>query len=145
MSRAAKSGQPAMNNIPYPIPVSVPRTNTAEPAANGAGGAASNDVSASVVSDSSKLDQGTDARQAGAGTTTGNTATPGNVATQNAAAQNAAPPTNHDAEMKKAREKAEKKARKRKKKEEPQQAAPAAPASGDSAPANGSSSLPQKQ
>ncbi len=98
VSRAAKSGQPAMNNIPYPIPVSVPRTNTAEPAANGAGGAASNDVSASVVSDSSKLDQGTDARQAGAGTTTGNTATPGNVATQNAAAQNAAPPTNHDAE-----------------------------------------------
>ena len=49
-----------MNNMQYPIPVSVPKSTTSDTTATGAGGAASNDVSASVVSDSSKLDQGTE-------------------------------------------------------------------------------------
>ena len=128
VSRSAKSGQPAMTNMLFPIPVSVPKTSTTDTAANGAAGSASNDVSASVVSDSSKLDQSTDARQNAATGNTGNTATPGNAATQNAAAQTAAPPTNHDADIKKARERAEKKARKHKKKSE-QQTAEAAPSS----------------
>ena len=76
VSHSAKSGQPAMTNVQYPIPVSVPKPATTDTAANGAGGAASNDVSASVVSDSSKLDQGPDARQNAATGNTGNTATP---------------------------------------------------------------------
>ena len=150
VSHSAKSGQPAMTNVQYPIPVSVPKPSTTETAANGAGGAASNDVSASVVSDSSKLDQGPDARQNAATGNTGNTATPANAATQNTAAQNAAPPTNHDAEIKKARERAEKKARKHKKKGDHQngettaaQGAAATPA--DKAPASSYQSATPKQ
>jgi outer membrane protein assembly factor BamD len=137
VSRSAKSGQPAMNNMQYPIPVSVPKSTTSDATATGAGGAASNDVSASVVSDSSKLDQGTDARQNAATGNTGNTATPGNAATQNTAAQTAAPPSNHDAEMKKARERAEKKARKHKKKSDQQ--------NGENTSAQGTAATPAAQ
>jgi outer membrane protein assembly factor BamD len=150
VSRSAKSGQPAMSNLQYPIPVSVPKPAATETAANGAGGTASNDVSASVVTDSSKLDQGADARQNAATGNTGNTATPANAATQNTAAQNAAPPTNHDADIKKARERAEKKARKHKKKNDRQNgdataAQGTAPAPADKTPASSYQSATPKQ
>jgi outer membrane protein assembly factor BamD len=108
VSAAAKAGQPAMENMLFPIPASVPKANNGEVAANGATGGTT-DVNGSVVSDSTKLDQGQDARNLPA-------------ATSKAAAANAqAVPSNHEADLKKARDEARKKAKKHRKKNASQQ------------------------
>jgi len=121
VSRASKMGAPAMQNITFPIPASVPKANnTTETANNGAPGEGTTDIQAGVIQDGGKLEQGNDARQAAT------PATPPPPASE-------AMPTNHDAEIKKARERAEKKAKKSKKKVDT--TVSTAPAAG--APANG--------
>ena len=117
VSAAAKAGQPAMEDVLFPIPASVPKVNNGETAANGAVGGTT-DVNGSIVSDPTKLDQSKDARSLPA-------------ATGKAAAVNAqAVPSNHQADLEKAREQAKKKAKKQHKKkvapQEQQQVAPAA-------------------
>jgi len=122
VSAAAKAGQPAMENVLFPIPVSVPKANNGETAANGAVGGTT-DVNGSIVSDPTKLDQSKDARSLPA-------------ATGKAAAANAqAVPSNHQADLEKARQQAKKKAKKqRKKKAAPQEQQQTAPAAQNSQP-----------
>jgi outer membrane protein assembly factor BamD len=122
VSHASKAGVPAMQNITFPIPASVPKANnTVEAANNGAPTEGTTDIQAGIIQDGGKLDKGSDARQ-----------TPAPVATTPPPTE--AMPTNHDAEIKKARERAEKKAKKNKKKVDTQ-AVSTAPAA--AAPANG--------
>jgi outer membrane protein assembly factor BamD len=118
LSHAAKSGQPAMQDQAFPIPASVPKVNnTLEATSNGSGGAGTTDIQGGVVQDSNKLDTGKDARDT--------------VSSQTPAAPAATPaptvdpiPTNHDVELKKARERAEKKAKHSKKSQAHESAAP---------------------
>src|SRR6185437_2579774 len=122
VSAAAKAGQPAMDNVLFPIPASVPKANNGETAANTAAGGTT-DVNGSIVSDPTKLEQSKDARSLPAAT---------GAATSKAAAANAqAVPSNHEADLKKAREEAKKRAKKHRKKkvapqEQQQEATPAA-------------------
>jgi outer membrane protein assembly factor BamD len=105
VSNAAKSGQPSMQDVAFPIPASVPKAaNDTETAENGAGGGTT-DIQGGVVQDPSKLNQSPDARQAG-----------GVAGAANPPARNEAMPSNHEADLKKARKQAEKKAKKSKKK-----------------------------
>jgi outer membrane protein assembly factor BamD len=122
VSAAAKAGQPAMENVLFPIPASVPKANNGETTANGAVGGTT-DVNGSIVSDPTKLDQSKDARSLPA-------------VTGKAAAANAqAVPSNHQADLEKARQQAKKKAKKqRKKKAAPQEQQQTAPAAQDSQP-----------
>jgi len=122
VSAAAKAGQPAMENVLFPIPASVPKANNGETAANGAVGGTT-DVNGSIVSDPTKLDQSKDARSLPA-------------VTGKAAAANAqAVPSNHQADLEKARQQAKKKAKKqRKKKAAPQEQQQTAPAAQNSQP-----------
>lgn len=127
VSHSAQSGQPSMQDIAFPIPASVPKpANNAETAENGAGGGTT-DIQGGVVQDPSKLNASPDARQSGSG-----------APAANPPAANEAIPTNHDADLKKARQKAEKKSKKNKKKnaEKPVTAAPAAEQPAHTAPAN---------
>jgi outer membrane protein assembly factor BamD len=104
VSNAAKSGQPSMQDTAFPIPASVPKANNdAETAENGAGG--TTDIQGGVVQDPSKLNQTPDARQTG-----------GVAAAAKPPVTNEAMPSNHEADLKKARKEAEKKAKKNKKK-----------------------------
>ncbi len=114
ISHAAKSGQPTMQDASFPIPASVPKVNSNLEASAGASGGTTTDVSGSVVQDSSKIDRGKDARQNLDSKAT--TAATGGTS-------NEPVPTNHDAELKKAREQALKKAKKNKKKNATQNAA----------------------
>ena len=122
VSAAAKAGQPAMENVLFPIPASVPKANNGETTANGAVGGTT-DVNGSIVSDPTKLDQSKDARSLPA-------------VTGKAAAANAqAVPSNHQADLEKARQQAKKKAKKqRKKKAAPQEQQQTAPAAQNSQP-----------
>ncbi|MFZ0589243.1 MAG: outer membrane protein assembly factor BamD [Bryobacteraceae bacterium] len=113
ISHAAKSGPPTMQDTAFPIPASVPKVNNNLEASAGGGGGTT-DVQGSVVQDPSKLDQNKDARQNL--DTKGTTAATGGTSTEPV-------PTNHDAELKKAREQALKKAKKNKKKNATQNAA----------------------
>lgn len=123
-SHAALSGQPAMQDIAFPIPASVPKANNnTENAANGAGGGTT-DIQGGVVQDGSKLNESPDARKTGAAPANGQTAT-----------NNEAVPSNHDADLKKAREKAAKKAKKSKKKQ-PNEPAPASAQAPNTTPAD---------
>ena len=111
VSHAAQSGQPPMQDKAFPIPASVPKANNNLDAnASGTGGGTT-DIQGGVATDSSKLDQGQDARQQTSGTSGTNTAA---STTPPAAADPM--PTNHDAELKKARERATKMAKKKSKK-----------------------------
>lgn len=103
VSQAAKSGQPMMQDVAFPIPASVPKANNNIDASNNPGGGTT-DIQGGVVQDPAKLKEGTDARQTGA--------TPAPAASQ---ATSDAIPSNHDAEIKKAREMAAKRAKKAKK------------------------------
>ena len=104
VSDAAKSGQPSMQDTAFPIPASVPKANNdAEAAENGAGG--TTDIQGGVVQDPSKLNQSPDARQTG-----------GVAGSAKPPVVNEAMPSNHEADLKKARKEAEKKAKKSKKK-----------------------------
>jgi outer membrane protein assembly factor BamD len=127
VSHAAQSGQPSMQDLAFPVPASVPRATNTDANAPGTG-AGTTDIQAGVVQDPTKLDQGRDARQSGVP-----------AASTPAANANAdAIPTNHDADLKKARDRAAKKAKKSKKKSEPQEtkSAPAAQAQGNTTPAD---------
>jgi outer membrane protein assembly factor BamD len=105
VSRAAKSGQPSMQDVAFPIPASVPKANNnTEAAENGAGGGTT-DIQGGVVQDPSKLKQSPDARQTG-----------GVATSANPPATSEAMPSNHEADIKRARKQAEKKAKKSKKK-----------------------------
>jgi outer membrane protein assembly factor BamD len=108
VSHAAKSGPPTMTDIAFPIPASVPKAaNTEQANANGPA-TGTTDIQGGVVQDPTKLDQGKDARQPETkATTTATGSTAGDPV-----------PTNHDAELKKARERALKKYKKSKKKVE---------------------------
>jgi hypothetical protein len=104
-----------MTDMAFPIPVSVPKAINTD--GNGTGnGAGTTDIQAGVVQDSSKLDQNKDARK----TEGTETSTP--------AASTDPMPTNHDADLKKARERAAKKAKKTKKSPEAETQNTAAPA-----------------
>lgn len=104
VSHAALSGQPSMQDMAFPIPASVPKANNnAETAENGSGGGTT-DIQGGVVQDSSKLNQSPDARQTG-----------GVTQSANPPAVNEAVPSNHEADLKKARQRAEKKSKKKKK------------------------------
>jgi outer membrane protein assembly factor BamD len=119
VSQAAKSGQPTMQDVAFPIPASVPKANNNEEASNNGSAGGTTDIQGGVVQDPTKLNQGTDARQAGvAHTPAGSQAAPEAI------------PSNHDAELKKAREMAEKRAKKSKKNKKakaPKSSTPAAP------------------
>jgi hypothetical protein len=104
VSHAALSGQPSMQDMAFPIPASVPKANNAETAENGSGGGTT-DIQGGVVQDSSKLNQSPDARQTG-----------GVTQSANPPAASEAVPSNHEADLKKARQRAEKKSKKDKKK-----------------------------
>jgi hypothetical protein len=112
ISHAAKAGPPTMQDTAFPIPASVPKVNNSLEA-NATGGGGTTDVQGKVVQDSSKLTQGKDARQNL--DTQGTTAATGGTTSEPT-------PTNHDAELKKAREQALKKAKKNKKKNATQNA-----------------------
>jgi outer membrane protein assembly factor BamD len=123
VSHSAQSGQPSMQDMAFPIPVSVPKANNnTETAENGANGGTT-DIQGGVVQDPSKLNQTPDARQTGQ--------TPATTANPPAATE--AIPSNHDADLKKAREKAQKKSKKSKKKNE---AAPASTPAATQTPSN---------
>jgi outer membrane protein assembly factor BamD len=113
ISHAAKSGQPTMQDTAFPIPASVPKVNNSLEANAGGGSTGTTDVQGSVVQDSSKLTQGKDARQS--------LDTPATSAATGGTSSEPVP-TNHDAELKKARELAAKKAKKNKKKNATQNA-----------------------
>lgn len=103
IAHAAKSGQPTMQDLAFPIPASVPKANNgADTSGNGSGGTTT-DIQGGVVQDPTKLNQGADARQA----------TPAPAPAAQAAPE--ATPSNHDADLKKAREMAAKRAKKYKK------------------------------
>jgi outer membrane protein assembly factor BamD len=133
VSSAAKTGQPAMENVSFPIPASVPKATNSEAPANGATVTGTTDVNGSIVSNPAKLEQGKDARSL----------TP--VGGKTAAANAQAVPSNHEAELKKAREQAKKKAKKnRKKKASQPEPVPAAQNSQPGA-AGSQQSQPQSQ
>jgi outer membrane protein assembly factor BamD len=124
-SHAAHAGQPSMQDIAFPIPASVPKANnTPETAENGAAGGTT-DIQGGVVQDGSKLSDSPDARKGGI--------TP---ASNTQAANNDAVPTNHDADLKKAREKAAKKAKKNNKKKQSAEPAPASAQTPNTTPAD---------
>jgi outer membrane protein assembly factor BamD len=119
VTHAAKSGPPAMQDVAFPIPASVPKANNAAEANASGSGGGTTDIQGGVVQNSTKLDQGTDARQSG--DTKPTVAATGGTSIDPV-------PTNHDAELKKARERALKKAKKNKKKiETPKPAADSTP------------------
>jgi outer membrane protein assembly factor BamD len=127
VSHAAQNGTPTMQDAAFPIPASVPKANNnVEAASNGSAGGTT-DVQGSVVQDPSKLNQGQDARQAA--DTKATTAATGGTSGDPV-------PTNHDAELKKAREQAEKKAKKNKKKNAANTAPPAQQPQGNTTPAD---------
>jgi outer membrane protein assembly factor BamD len=123
VSHAAKSGAPAMQDMAFPIPASVPKANNnVDTSANASGAGGTTDVQGNVApADSSKLDNGTDARQSTETTPTPTTPTTPAVASDPI-------PTNHDAELKKARDRAAKKAKKSKKKSDTQETSTPPPA-----------------
>jgi outer membrane protein assembly factor BamD len=123
VSHSAQSGPPSMQDMAFPIPASVPKANNAETAENGAGGGTT-DIQGGVVQDPSKLNQSPDARQAG-----------GAAPAAKPPVASEPMPTNHDADLKKARERAEKKSKKSKKKKNAAKPVAAPPAT-EAAPAN---------
>jgi outer membrane protein assembly factor BamD len=128
VSHAARAGQPAMKDAAFPIPASVPKANTEEASSNANGAGGTTDIQGGVVQNSTQLEQGKDARQGGV------------VKPVNNPAVNAAMPSNHDAELKAARDRAIKQAKKRKKKEKTKNPAPveeksSTPADSQSTPA----------
>jgi outer membrane protein assembly factor BamD len=114
VAHASKTGQPSMQDLAFPIPASVPKANNNVETAAGGSGAGTTDIQGGVVQDPAKLNQGADARQA----------TPKPAASQT---QGEAIPSNHDADIKKARELQAKRAKKYKKKkgQKPEVQAPA--------------------
>jgi outer membrane protein assembly factor BamD len=122
VSNAAKSGQPSMQDVAFPIPASVPAANNNTETAENAAGGGTTDIQGGVVQDPSKLNQSPDARQAG-----------GAAAAAKPPAVSEAMPSNHEADLKKARKQAEKKAKKSKKKNA---AKPASTPATAEAPAN---------
>jgi outer membrane protein assembly factor BamD len=112
ISHAAHAGQPTMQDAAFPIPASVPKANNnLEANATGSGGAT--DIQGAVVKDPNKPDQDKDARQSL--DTKATTAATGGSPSEPV-------PTNHDADLKKARERAAKQAKKHKKKTDAQNA-----------------------
>ena len=103
VAHASKTGQPSMQDLAFPIPASVPKANNNVEAAAGGSGAGTTDIQGGVVQDPAKLNQGAHAREA----------TPKPAASQT---QGEAIPSNHDADIKKARELQAKRAKKYKKK-----------------------------
>jgi outer membrane protein assembly factor BamD len=116
VSMAAKSGTPSMTTFQPTVPVSVPPVTNGPALAQGAAGGGG-EVSAAVVSNTSTLDQGKDARANPPGQEAAATAQAGTgETTQTAAAAAPQPlPTNHPAKPKK------------KKKKQQQQTAPGNP------------------
>ena len=118
-----------MKDAAFPIPASVPKTNTEEATANANGSGGTTDVQGAVVQNSTKLEQGKDARQT--------------VKPVNNPAVNAAMPSNHDAELKAMRDRAIKQSKKRKKKEKPKKSAPVEEKSSAPADSQPASTQPQ--
>jgi outer membrane protein assembly factor BamD len=131
---ASKIGEPTMHDPARTIPVSVPLANTETASASGSGSGTTDITATTVNGTDTALDKNPDARtSAPAGQT---------------AAQNQPLPSNHDAELKKYREKMAKRQakleKKRKKKQEQQPASqPPAPQSNASTPAASNLTQPQ--
>jgi outer membrane protein assembly factor BamD len=130
VTHAARTGQPTMKDVAFPIPASVPKANAEEANANANGSGGTTDIQGGVVQNSTQLEQGKDARQ-------------GAVKPVNNPAANAAMPSNHDAELKAARERALKSAKKRKRKEKPKKSTPVEENSSSPAGSQPAASQPQ--
>jgi outer membrane protein assembly factor BamD len=137
MSHASKMGEPTMHDPVRTIPVSIPVVNTQEASAEESG-SGTTDVSATTVSGhDNALDKNPDARSSSA-------------TKPKTAAQNQPLPSNHDAELKKYRERVAKqqaKLAKKKKKKKHQEEQPASRQSPGAQPAasNAASNLTQQK